>query len=114
MSTNGRPPGWFTDDAEDRRREAGAGDPDDHRKALEEYDEFVQRAIEFEAENGFWPPDPLLDEVAEMRRRVLAEHGNDYQKVLEWYVELGKQRAAQNGNSANGAKHNGVGSVSGR
>jgi hypothetical protein len=34
-----------------------------------------------------------------MRRRVLAEHGNDYQKVLEWYVELGKQRVEQNGGS---------------
>jgi hypothetical protein len=63
-----------------------------------------RRAREHHARTGEWPPDPLLDEVAEMRRRVLAEHGNDYQKVLEWYVELGKQRAAQNGSSANGAK----------
>jgi hypothetical protein len=79
----------------------------------EDHDAFVERAREHHARTGEWPPDPLLDEVAEMRRRVLAEHGNDYQKVLDWYVELGKQHTAQNGNSANGAKRNGTGGVSG-
>ena len=82
-------------------------------KAGEDHDAFVERAREYHARTGEWPPDPLLDEVAEMRRRVLAEHGNDYQKVLEWYVELGKQRAAQNGASANGAKQGGVSGASG-
>jgi hypothetical protein len=77
-------------------------------KAGESHDAFVQRAIAFEAKYGIWPPDPLLDEVAEMRRRVLAEHGNDYQNMLEWYVELGKQRVAHNGGSANGVASHSV------
>jgi hypothetical protein len=34
-----------------------------------------------------WPPDPLLDEVDEMRRRIMAENGNDWRKVLRWHVE---------------------------
>lgn len=81
-------------------------------KVGEDHDAFVARAREYHARTGEWPPDPLLDEVAEMRRRVLARHGNDYQKVLEWYVELGKQRAAQNGTSTNGAKQSGGAGVS--
>jgi hypothetical protein len=81
-------------------------------RAGEDHDAFVQRAIEYEAKHGVWPPDPLLDEVAEMRRRVLARHGNDYQKVLERYVELGKQRTTQNG-AENGAKQSGIAGVSG-
>jgi hypothetical protein len=35
--------------------------------------------------------DPLLEEVFEMRRRIMAEHGNDWRKVLEYYGELGRQ-----------------------
>jgi hypothetical protein len=35
--------------------------------------------------------DPLLEEVDEMRRRIMAEHGNDYRKVLQFYVELGRR-----------------------
>jgi hypothetical protein len=81
-------------------------------RAGEDHDAFVQRAIEYEAKHGVWPPDPLLDEVAEMRRRVLARHADDYQKVLEWYVELGKQRAVRNGAEENGAKQGGAASVS--
>lgn len=80
-------------------------------RAGEDHDAFVRRAIEYEAKHGVWPPDPLLDEVAEMRRRVLARHGNDYQKVLEWYVELGQQRGTQNGAAENGAKQGGVAGV---
>lgn len=37
-----------------------------------------------------WPVDPLLDEVDEARRRIMARHGNDWRKVLEAYVELDK------------------------
>lgn len=40
-----------------------------------------------------WPPDPLLDEVDEARRRILEEHGNDYRKVLECYMEEQRQYA---------------------
>jgi hypothetical protein len=61
--------------------------------------EFIDAAREHHARTGEWPPDPLLDEVAEMRRLILAEHDNDYNKVLDWYVELGKQRASRNGHS---------------
>jgi hypothetical protein len=85
----------------------------DLRKAREEYDAFVERALQHHEQTGEWLPDPLLDEVAEMRRRILAEHDNDYQKVLEWYVELGKQRAAQTGTSLNGTKQDGVAGVGG-
>ncbi|HEX6371245.1 MAG TPA: hypothetical protein VF006_20170 [Longimicrobium sp.] len=67
----------------------------DLRKARERYDAFVERALEHHARTGEWPPDPLLDEVAEMRRSVLAEHGNDYHKLWEWYVELDRQAAEQ-------------------
>lgn len=35
--------------------------------------------------------DPILEEVDEMRRRIMAEHGNDWQKVLDHYVEVGKK-----------------------
>jgi hypothetical protein len=62
-------------------------------KAGESHDEFVQRALEHHARTGEWPPDPLLDEVAEMRRNVLAEHGNDYRKLWAWYVEQDQQAA---------------------
>lgn len=61
----------------------------------EDHDAFVQRAIEFEAKHGVWPPDPLLDEVAEMRRSVLAEFGGDYCKLWQSYVELDRQAAEQ-------------------
>jgi hypothetical protein len=67
----------------------------DLRKAREHYDAFVQRALEHHARTGEWPPDPLLDEVAEMRRNVLAEYGGDYRKLWESYVELDRQAAEQ-------------------
>ena len=35
--------------------------------------------------------DPILEEVDEMRRRIMAEHGNDWRKVLDHYVEVGRQ-----------------------
>lgn len=61
----------------------------------ESHDSFVERARAHYARTGEWPPDPLLDEVAEMRRRVMAEHGNDYRRVLQWYVDTDNQDAAQ-------------------
>lgn len=69
----------------------------DLRKVREEYDAFVAEALEHHARTGEWPPDPVLDEVADMRRSILAEHDNDYGKVLDWYVELGRQRTGSNG-----------------
>jgi hypothetical protein len=68
----------------------------DLRKARKEYDAYVQAAREHHARTGEWPPDPLLDEVAEMRRQIMAEHGNDWRKVLRWHVEQDKLFALQN------------------
>lgn len=61
----------------------------------ESHDEFVERARQYHARTGEWPPDPLLDEVAEMRRNVLAEYGGDYRKLWQSYVELDRQAAEQ-------------------
>jgi hypothetical protein len=44
-------------------------------------------------EDQVWPPDPLLDEVEEARRRILAENGGDYRKVFEFYMEDQKRFA---------------------
>ena len=68
-------------------------------KAGESHDEFVQRALEHHARTGEWPPDPLLDEVAEMRRNVLAEYGGDYLKLWQSYVELDRQATEQEAES---------------
>lgn len=67
----------------------------DLRKARERYDAFVKRALDHHARTGEWPPDPLLDEVAEMRRNVLAEYGGDYRKLWQSYVELDREAADQ-------------------
>jgi hypothetical protein len=45
--------------------------------------------------NEPWPPDPLLDEVDEARRRIMAEHGNDYRRVLAYYVDADKDVAEE-------------------
>jgi hypothetical protein len=58
--------------------------------------EYIEAAGEYHARTGEWPPDPLLDEVAEMRRKVMAEHGNDWRNVLQWYLEQDRQYAEQN------------------
>jgi hypothetical protein len=65
----------------------------DLTQARQRYDAFVQRALEHHARTGEWPPDPLLDEVAEMRRNVLAEYGGDYRKLWASYVEEDRQAA---------------------
>jgi hypothetical protein len=62
--------------------------------------EFIEAAREHHARTGEWPPDPLLDELNEMRRRVEAEHGPDPRKVLEWYIQAGKRQAALNGSAS--------------
>jgi len=70
------------------------------RQTLKSVGDFIERAREHHARTGEWPPDPLLDELNEMRRRVEAEHGNDPQKVLEWYIRAGKQHVTRNGDAA--------------
>jgi hypothetical protein len=61
------------------------------RETLNDVRDFIERAREHHARTGEWPPDPLLDELNEMRRRVEAEHGPDPRKVLEWYIRAGKR-----------------------
>lgn len=46
-----------------------------------------------------WPVDPLLEEVYEARRKIMARHGNDWRKVLAWYGELDEQRRAREAES---------------
>jgi hypothetical protein len=67
----------------------------DLRKAGERYDAFVKRALDHHARTGEWLPDPLLDEVAEMRRNALAEYGGDYRKLWASYVEHDREAAAE-------------------
>lgn len=38
-------------------------------------------------------PDPLIDEIHEIRRRIFAEHGNDLTRLCEHYMEYQKQFA---------------------
>ena len=76
----------------------------DLSKARERYDAFVERALEHHARTGEWLPDPLLDEVAEMRRNVLAEYGGDYRKLWASYVELDRQAAEQEAESGPAGK----------
>jgi hypothetical protein len=35
--------------------------------------------------------DAMLDEIDAARREIMAEHGNDWRKVLEYYRELDRQ-----------------------
>lgn len=68
----------------DARPDSGAG---------QRVKDFIERALEHHAQTGEWLPDPLLDEVAEMRRNVVAEFGGDYRKLWAWYVEQDQQAA---------------------
>jgi hypothetical protein len=87
---------------------------DEMKQTLTSVGDFIERAREHHARTGEWPPDPLLDEIDEMRRRVQAEHGDDPWKLLKWYNQAGdRQVAVRNGTLANGAKRNGAGGVSG-
>lgn len=82
-------------------------------KAREEYDAFVARAREHHARTGEWPPDALLDEVDEMRRRIMAEHGNDWRKVLRWHIEQDRLFVQQNPNAKFAEKRGASAGVSG-
>lgn len=68
-------------------RGAEAMDPRTISELGRQYREYVERARQYHAEHGVWPPDPLLDEVADMRRQIMAEHGNDWRKVLQWHLD---------------------------
>jgi hypothetical protein len=86
----------------------------DLRKAREEYDAYVQQAREHHARTGEWPPDPLLDEVAEMRRKIMAEHDNDWRKVLQWHREQDEIFVRNNPDARYVAKRDASAGVSGR
>ena len=75
--------------------------------------EYIEAARQYHAQTGEWPPDPLLDEVAEMRRKVMAEHGNDWRKLLRWYIEQDKLNAEQNPNAESGERRDTSAGVSG-
>ncbi|HEY0017378.1 MAG TPA: hypothetical protein VGC13_13795 [Longimicrobium sp.] len=92
---------------------ADARDGFDLRRARENYDAFVARAREHHARTGEWPPDPLLDEIDEIRREIMAEHDNDWRKVLRWHVEQDKLFAEQNPNARFASKRNQATGVSG-
>lgn len=80
----------------DPRRDAGEMDPRMIAELGSEYRAYVERARQYHALHGVWPPDPLLDEVDEMRRRIMAEHGQDWRKVLQWHLERDERYAQQN------------------
>lgn len=90
--------------------------PDDFdlQKAREEYDAYVQSALEHHARTGEWPPDPLLDEVAEMRRQIMAENDNDWRKVLRWHREQDELFKQQHPEAKFIEKPNASATVSGR
>jgi hypothetical protein len=67
------------------------------KRTLKSVGDFIERAREHHARTGEWPPDPLLDEIDEMRRRVQAEHGNDPWKLLAYYNQAGRGLLEQNG-----------------
>lgn len=75
--------------------EKRSSDPRPDSGADQRVKDFIERALEHHAQTGEWLPDPLLDEVAEMRRNLLAEHGNDYRKLWASYAELDRQAAEQ-------------------
>jgi hypothetical protein len=89
MSDNGRPVGLSVD----RRPEASGYTPgEDIHESLRVVRDFIERAREHHARTGEWPPDPLLDEMDEMRRRVQAAHGDDPWELLKWYNQAGTRQ----------------------
>lgn len=81
----------------ERQPDSAVGTPrpalsEELRRTLKSVDDFIERAREHHARTGEWPPDPLLDEIDEMRRRVQAEHGNDPRRLLEWFNQAGHRQ----------------------
>lgn len=102
-----------------------AGQPDPHAgaEALDartiaelgrSHREYVERATQYHAQHGVWPPDPLLDEVDDMRRQIMADHGNDWRKVLQWHLDQDRlHRAREHGGEMPGIENESP-AVSGR
>lgn len=76
---------------------------DEMKQTLKRVGDFIERAREHHARTGEWPPDPLLDEIDEMRRRVQAEHGNDPWKLLKSYNQAGSRLLGEDGGSSKAA-----------
>jgi hypothetical protein len=76
---------------------------DEMKRTLQSIREFIEGAREHHARTGEWPPDPLLDEIDEMRRRVQAERGDDPWKLLKWYNQAGERQIAHNGGASTAA-----------
>ena len=81
----------------------GCGLTEVGKNSLKVIDDHIERARRYHEQHGVWPPDPLLDEVDEMRRRIMAENGNDWRKVLQWHLEQDKQHRRHNGHAVEGA-----------
>ena len=88
--------------------------PPDFEDAGRHVREYIEWAREHHARTGEWPPDPLLDEVYEMRRQIMAEHGNDWRKVLQWHREQDELFAQQNPNARFVEKRSTSAGVNGR
>lgn len=41
--------------------------------------------------SGHEAPDPLIDEIHEIRRRILREHGDDPARLVEHWMELQRE-----------------------
>jgi hypothetical protein len=96
MSDRERGPDLLRDEAK-----ALPGQPmdDDIGHSLKVVRETIAHAREHHARTGEWPADPVLDEVAEIRREIMAEHGNDWRKVLRWHLEQDRLFVQQNPNA---------------
>lgn len=62
--------------------------------------EHIAAARKHHAETGEWPPEPLLDELTEIRNQIMAEHDYDLEKVGRWYLGLDKKSPAPKSNGA--------------
>ncbi|HST63113.1 MAG TPA: hypothetical protein VLK84_30670 [Longimicrobium sp.] len=69
----------FSDEWDEMHRRSTHEHATDHLKSAADD---IELARQYHAQHGVWPPDPLLDEVDDMRRQIMAEHGNDWRKVL--------------------------------
>jgi hypothetical protein len=98
----------------DPRHGEGEMDPRMISELAGGYREYVERARQYHARHGVWPPDPILDEVDDMRRRIMAEHGNDWRKVLQWHVDRDRLHGQADDDVTEPECHDESSAVSGR
>jgi hypothetical protein len=85
--------------AGDEPRMPGGALGDDVRRSMKVVRESIEHDREHHARTGEWPSHPVLDEIDEIRREIMAEHGNDCGKVLQWHREQDKLFVQQNPNA---------------